>query len=215
MTSNRSMVSSATWLMLHVIKFKPTQLPISHSRTHKCFERLIIRNSLKQWRSKLAFTRIIVTGISCCKKTYLLALRQSLPFGCSNASSSPTEHSISIRPKYVLMEVNRLGVKTTGTYMLLLLHGLVFSFSLLSPRFMVLNWKASTLFLHFLRHIWMYRFTWSFLQKLVQLMPLMGTSADTFLNLTRAFIPQASWLQLVLEAPWRVYHSWLYPKSSW
>jgi hypothetical protein len=130
MTLNRSMVSLATQLMLYVIKFKPTRLPICHSRTHKCFKRLIIQNSLTQWRSKLAITRIIVTGISCCKKTYLLALRQSWPLGCSNASGSPMERSISIRPDYVLMEINRLGVKTTGTHMLLSLHGLVFDFCL-------------------------------------------------------------------------------------
>jgi hypothetical protein len=131
------MVSLMTRLMLCAIKFKPTHIPMSHSHTHKCFERLIIQNSLKQWRSKLAIMRIIVSGISCYVKTYLSALRQSWPFGCSNASNSPTEHSISIRPNYVLMEVNRLRVKTTGTHMLLLLHGLVFDFCLLLPRFMV------------------------------------------------------------------------------
>jgi hypothetical protein len=145
-------------------KFKPTQLPMSHSRTHRCFKRLIIQNSLKQWRSKLAITRIIVTGISRCKKTYLLLLRQSWLFGCSSASSSPMECSMRIRPNYVLMEVNRLGVKTTGAHNLLSLHGLVFDFCLLLPKFMVSNQKASTLFFHFLWQIWMYRFTWSFMR---------------------------------------------------
>ncbi len=182
------MVSLTTWSMLYAIKFKPTKLPMNHSRTHKCFERLIIQNSLRQSRSKLAITRIVVTGISCYVKTYLLVLRQSWPFGCSNASDSPTECSISIRPDYVLMEVNRLGVKTTGTHMLLSLHGLVFDVCLLLPWFTILNWNALTLFLHFLRQIWTYRLTWTFLQELIQLMSLMGTGADTFSNLTRAFM---------------------------
>jgi hypothetical protein len=153
--------------MLYAIKFKPTQLPMSHAHTHKCFERLIKQMFLKQWRSKLAITRIIVTGISCYVKTYLSTLRQSWLFGCSNTSNSPMEHSISIRPDYVLMDVNRLGVKTTGTHMLLSLHELVFNFCLLPPKFIVSNQKASTLFLHLLRQIWIHRFTWSFLQELI------------------------------------------------
>ncbi len=52
------------------------------------------------------------------------------------------EWSISIRPDYVLMEVNRLGVKTPGTHVLQLLHGLVIYFCLLLPRLMVSNQKS-------------------------------------------------------------------------
>ncbi len=187
MTLNRSMVSLMTQLILYVIKFKPTQLPVIHLRTHKCFERLIIQNSLKQWRLKLAITRIVVTVISCYKKTYLLALRQSWPFGCSNASNSPTEHSISIRPDYVLMEVKRLGVKTSGTHMLLSLHGLVFHFCFCN----CLESKSINFVLAFPQAdlgVPVYQFTWSFLHELIQLMSLMGTGADTFSNSIRTFM---------------------------
>ncbi len=71
-----------------------------------------------------------------------LILQKDLPLGAktimanghSNSSNPLTERSISIRPDYVLMEVVRLGVKTTGTHMLLSLHGLVFDFCVLTLR---------------------------------------------------------------------------------
>jgi hypothetical protein len=73
---------------------------------------------------------------------YLSVLKQSWPFGHSSARGFPMECLISIKPDYVLMEVNRLGVKMTGILMLLSLHGLAFDFCLLWPRFMVSNLKA-------------------------------------------------------------------------
>jgi hypothetical protein len=51
-----------------------------------------------------------------------------------------------------------------------------------------LKLKSIDFVLAFLQADWMYRFTWSFLQELIQLMSLMGTGTDTFSNLTRAFM---------------------------
>ncbi len=62
---------------------------------------------------------------------YLSVLKQSWPFGCSNARGFLMEGLISIKPDYVLMEVNKLGVKTTGILMPLSLHGLAFCLCLL------------------------------------------------------------------------------------
>ena len=165
--------------MQYVTKFKPTQLQMSHLHTLRCFARLIIHNSLKQWRSKYLTTRLVVTGISCCVQTYLLALKQSWPSGHSNERGFPTEHWISIRPDYVPTEVNKLGVKTTGILMLLLLHGPAFDFCSSWPRFMASTLKASILFSHSLRQTWTYQFTWSSLQESTRLMFLMETDADT------------------------------------
>ncbi len=70
----------------------------------------------------------IAIGISCCVQTYLSVLRRSWLFGHSNARGFPMKRLISIKLDYVLMEVNRLGVKTTGTLMPLSLHGLAFDY---------------------------------------------------------------------------------------
>ena len=92
MTLNKSMDSLMTLSMQYVIKFKPTQLLMSHLHTCRCFARLIIQNSLKQWRSKYPTTRLVVTGISYCEQIYLLALRQLWPSGHSNERGFPMEH---------------------------------------------------------------------------------------------------------------------------
>jgi hypothetical protein len=60
-----------------------------------------------------------------------LGAKQSWLFGHSSARGFPMECLISIKPDYVLMEVNRPGVKTTGILMILSLHGLAFNFCLL------------------------------------------------------------------------------------
>ena len=52
------------------------------------------------------------------------------------------EHLINTRPDYVLTEVNKLGVKTTGIPMLQSLHVLVFNFCSLWLRFMALKSKS-------------------------------------------------------------------------
>ncbi len=127
-------------------------------------------------------TKLVVTGISCCVQIYLLALKQSWLFGHSNERDFPMERLLSIRLSirldYALTEVNKLGVKTTGILMLLLLHGLVFDFCLLWLRSMASNLKASISFLHSLKQTWTYQFIWSFLQESIRLMFQNETSAD-------------------------------------
>ncbi len=123
-------------------------------------------------------TKLVITGISCCVQIHLLALKQSWLFGHSNERDFPMERLISIRLNYALTEVNKLGFKTNGILMLLLLHGLVLDFCLLWLRFMASNLKASILFLHSLKQTWTYQFIWSFLQESIQLMFQMETGAD-------------------------------------
>ncbi len=116
--------------------------------------------------------------LSCCVQIYLLALKQSWLFGHSNERDFPMERLTSIRLNYALMEVNKLGVKTTGILMLLLIHGLVFDFCLLWLRSTASNLKASVSFLHSLKQTWTYQFIWSFLQESIRLMFQMETGAD-------------------------------------
>jgi len=82
-----------------------------------------------------------------------LMLRTDLPLGSkiimaiwSFKRDFPMECLINTRPDYVLTEVNKLGVKTTGIPMLQSLHGLVFDFCSLWLRFMASNLKASLSF---------------------------------------------------------------------
>jgi len=124
-------------------------------------------------------TKLIVTGISCCVQIYLSAQKQSWLFGCSNERDFPMECLIIIRHDYVLTEVNKLGDKTTGILMLLLLNGLACDFCLLWLRFMASNLKALISFLHSLKQIWTYQFIWSFLQESIRLMFQMAIGADT------------------------------------
>ncbi len=153
MTLNRSMVSLTTRLMVYVIKFKPKQLSMSHSGTHKCFKKLIIQNSLKQWRLKSAITRIIVTGISCCKKDLPLGAKSIMAIWLFKRKQFPDR----MLNKHKAQLCAHGGQQTWGqdywdTHAPVITWASV-DFCLLSPRFMVLNQKASTLFLHFLRQI--------------------------------------------------------------
>jgi hypothetical protein len=94
------------------------------------------------WKSKLTTTKLITIGILCYTRIYLLAPRQSWPFGPSSAKDFRMEILISIRLDYVHMEVSKLGFKTTGTSMLQLSCGQASDSYLLWPRFMDSNPRA-------------------------------------------------------------------------
>ncbi len=150
---NESMASLMTGLMRYVIIFRHIQPQMNASRIPKCCMKMIGYNSSKQWKSKYMTTKNVVIGLSCYAKIYLLASKRLWPFGLSNARVFLTVRSINIRLDYVRTEVNKLGDWITGTLMLLLLHGLAFNCCLLLQRFMVLNPRASILFLHSLSQL--------------------------------------------------------------
>jgi hypothetical protein len=150
------------------------------SRILRCFVKMTVLNSLKLWKSNSMTTGLVTIGILCYTRIYLLAPRQSWPFGPSSAKDFRMGLSISIRLNYVHMEVSKLGVKTTGTCMLQLSHGQVSDSYLFWPRFTDSNPRALILFLRSLKPTWTYQSTWSFLLVSIPLMFLIVTGAVIF-----------------------------------